>query len=90
LHDEQAAFARKPSSCKPARARARGFDRLGFLTSFKATVIEGLEVVFIVIAVGATGSALLPAALGVAAAGLLVIIAGLAVHRPLSRCQRTP
>ncbi|MDB6114617.1 MAG: hypothetical protein JWQ62_1562 [Lacunisphaera sp.] len=85
LHDEDAAFARETGVLQTGLRRSAGIDKLGFLTSFKATVIEGLEVVFIVIAVGATGSALLPAALGAAAAGLLVVIAGIAVHRPLSR-----
>jgi uncharacterized membrane protein len=85
LHDEEAAFARETRLLQTGARQSPGIDRLGFLTSFKATVIEGIEVVFIVIAVGATGSALLPAALGAAAAGLLVILAGLAVHRPLSQ-----
>src|SRR5205823_13741402 len=53
-------------------------------TSFKAVTLEGLEVIFIVIATGA-GGLLLPAALGAALAGSLVILAGLALHRPLAR-----
>lgn len=54
-------------------------------TAFKAVVLEGLEVVFIVVAVGATGGTLLPASLGAAAAGVLVIALGLIVHKPLAR-----
>ena len=54
-------------------------------TTFKAVLLEGLEVVFIVIAVGATGNLLLPASIGAAAAGVLVIGLGLALHRPLAR-----
>jgi uncharacterized membrane protein len=46
------------------------------MISFKAVVIEGMEVVFIVIAVGATGHMLLPASLGALVAGLLVILLG--------------
>jgi uncharacterized membrane protein len=47
--------------------------------------LEGLEVVFIVIAVGATANALVPASVGAAAAGVLVIGAGAVLQRPLSR-----
>jgi uncharacterized membrane protein len=85
LHDEAAAFARETRLLQAGGPQVPGIDKLGFLTSFKATIIEGLEVVFIVIAVGATGPTLVPAALGAAAAGLLVIGVGIAVHRPLSQ-----
>jgi putative Ca2+/H+ antiporter (TMEM165/GDT1 family) len=60
-------------------------DGVGFMISFKAVVIEGMEVVFIVIAVGATVHMLLPASLGALAAGLLVILLGLVLHKPLAR-----
>jgi Ca2+/H+ antiporter, TMEM165/GDT1 family len=53
--------------------------------TFQAVVLEGLEVVFIVIAVGATGGMLIPASVGAAAAGVVVILLGLVVHRPLAR-----
>lgn len=78
LHDEDAIFARQTQ-------RLASGDGLGFVTSFKAVFIEGLEVVFIVIAVGATGRLLLPAAAGALAAGLLVVLIGFIVHKPLSR-----
>ncbi len=55
------------------------------MTAFKAVVLEGLEVVFIVIAVGAGRGLLLPAGLGALAACVLVLAAGAIVHRPLSR-----
>jgi uncharacterized membrane protein len=63
--------------------RAR-LDRIAVATSFKAVTLEGLEVIFIVIATGA-GGLLIPAALGAALAGSLVVLAGLALHRPLAR-----
>jgi uncharacterized membrane protein len=53
--------------------------------SFKAVVLEGLEVVFIVIAVGATGQMLVPAGIGAAAALAVVLSLGLIVHRPLTK-----
>jgi uncharacterized membrane protein len=49
-------------------------------------MLEGIEVVFIVIALGAAGKGLLiPAGLGALAALLVVVAVGAAVHRPLSR-----
>lgn len=55
------------------------------MTSFQAVLIEGLEVVFIVVAVGAVGKMLWPAALGAFAAGLVVILLGTLLRRPLAR-----
>jgi uncharacterized membrane protein len=48
-------------------------------------MLEGVEVVFIVIAIGAGGAGLLmPASLGALAALLAVIALGVTVHRPLA------
>ncbi|MDB6093907.1 MAG: hypothetical protein JWM32_1469 [Verrucomicrobia bacterium] len=85
LHDEEAAYARETGRLQSQGQTRPAFDKLGFLTSFKATIIEGLEVVFIVIAVGSTSATLLPAAIGAAAAGLGVIILGVALRAPLSQ-----
>ncbi len=84
LHDEVAAFAKEASGLRDmSSASARGIDMPAFLTSFKAVVLEGIEVVFIVIAVAANGT-LLPAAIGAGVALLLVVALGLALRRPLS------
>ncbi len=86
LHDEDAIYAKETSALRadglPNPAR---LDKIAVATTFKAVVLEGLEVVFIVIATGAVGHMLLPASLGAAAAGILVIALGLVVHKPLSR-----
>ena len=55
------------------------------MTALKGVLLEGLEVVFIVIAVGAGGGLLLPASLGALLACALVLLIGAIVHRPLSR-----
>lgn len=85
LHDETKIFARQTQALSTNGYQKSEFDGIGFVTSFKAVLIEGLEVVFIVIAVGATGNMLLPASLGALAAGLLVVSLGFALNRPLSR-----
>jgi len=88
LHDEAAiyakqtaALARHSGGTPPLRAR---LDRVSLATSFKAVTLEGLEVIFIVIATGA-GGLLAPAAVGAALAGSLVILAGLGLRRPVAR-----
>ena len=85
LHDEAAIFARQTQKLRSAPGTGRGIDGLAFITSFKAVLIEGIEVVFIVIAVGAAGNLLVPASIGALAAGLTVVAIGTLVHRPLAR-----
>jgi uncharacterized membrane protein len=80
LHDEAAIYAKEQA----VLARDRGGDRVAVLTAFKAVILEGLEVIFIVIAMGAHGL-LAPAAMGAVLAAALVIVAGFALHRPLAR-----
>ena len=48
-------------------------------------LLEGLEVVFIVIGFGASAGDRAPAVAGAAAAFVVVLVVGIAVHRPLSR-----
>jgi Ca2+/H+ antiporter, TMEM165/GDT1 family len=54
LHDEAIAFVTETEElCDQARQHEARLDWLAGFASFKAVVLEGLEVVFIVIAVGA-------------------------------------
>ena len=86
LHDEAKEFAAQTIRlAASATSTNSGIDLLAIGTTFQAVVLEGLEVVFIVIAVGATGGMLMPASIGAAAAGVAVILLGLVVHRPLAR-----
>ena len=86
LHDELTAFARESSAFTAAtRPDERHLDWIAGLVAFKAVVLEGIEVVFIVVAVGAGRGLLWPASLGALVACLLVIAIGLAVRRPLAR-----
>ena len=82
LHDETAVFA---SETAALRAHTQRLDWLAGLASYKAMLLEGLEVVFVVIAVGAGRGLLVPASIGALAACALVALVGLIVHRPLAR-----
>lgn len=85
LHDEALAYARETARLR-GMARGPGFDMVAFATSFQITMLEGVEVVFIVIAIGAGGAGLLlPASYGALAALAVVIGLGLVLHRPLTR-----
>ncbi|MGA9867836.1 MAG: hypothetical protein WBQ75_15525 [Acetobacteraceae bacterium] len=85
LHDEDAAYARESAALRGLGGIGAGWDRVAVATSFKITMMEGTEVVFIVIAVGAAGNGLLiPAGLGALAALLVVVGLGIALHRPVA------
>src|SRR5204862_2735665 len=62
-----------------------GFDRYALVLSFKSTLLEGLEVAFIVITLGANQGATGIAAAGAVAALVVVVIVGALVRHPLSR-----
>jgi uncharacterized membrane protein len=86
LHDEAEIFHRQVTAAGSAGGvPGAGMDRYAFTLSFKAVLLEGLEVVFIVLTFGANQGSIPLAALGGIAAVLLVGGAGLAVRAPLSR-----
>src|SRR5581483_7422362 len=94
LHDEEAIFEEQM-----AEIRARGevpearFMPFGVALSYKAVLLEGLEVAFIVITFGSSAattiaqqtSGIASAALGAAVAGVLVILVGALVRAPLTK-----
>jgi uncharacterized membrane protein len=86
LHDEATTFAVETAELREQARRIEArLDWLAVLTSFKAVLLEGLEVVFIVIAVSAGRGTVLPASAGALAACMLVAALGFAVHRPLTK-----
>lgn len=86
LHDEAAIFASESAQLANAGGRASAsLDWVAGLTAFKAVLLEGLEVVFIVIAVGAGRGLLWPASLGALAACVAILGIGVIVHKPLAR-----
>lgn len=91
LHDEEAIFEETM-----AEVRARGeniaprIEPFGVALAYKAVLLEGLEVAFIVITFGSSLSTnkalgISSAAIGAGAAGLLVILAGLVIRGPLTK-----
>ena len=94
LHDEEAIFEETR-----AELRARGeniaprFEPFGVALAYKAVLLEGLEVAFIVITFGSSSATnacnttcgIGSAAIGAAIAGILVILAGAIIKAPLTK-----
>ncbi len=86
LHDENAIFQREMVDAQSAGVVVRAsLDWYAFTLSFKGVFLEGLEVAFIVLTFGSTQGNIPLAAAGAAAAILIVGVAGVAIHAPLSR-----
>jgi uncharacterized membrane protein len=86
LHDEDAIFASESAQLTATTdGRRASLDWVAGLTAFKAVLLEGLEVVFIVIAVGTGRGLLWPAAFGALAACLAILGIGIIVHKPLAK-----
>lgn len=85
LHDETAVYAQESAALRASPAAASPWDVVAMLTAYKAVVLEGVEVVVIVLGVGASGGMLVPASIGAIAACAVVALAGAMLHRPLAR-----
>jgi uncharacterized membrane protein len=86
LHDEDEAFRSEREQAAAAGTEMRaGLDWYSFTVAFKGVLLEGLEVVFIVISFGSAQDALGLAAAGAAAAFVVVVTAGVLAQGPLSR-----
>jgi Ca2+/H+ antiporter, TMEM165/GDT1 family len=86
LHDEEQAFRSETEAARRAGTEQHlGLDWFAFVVSFKAVLLEGLEVVFIVLTFGVNADSVPLAVGGAAAACALVVAGGALVHRPLAR-----
>ena len=85
LHDEDAIYQQELAELRSAGGGRGPLDWYGFTVAFKGVFLEGLEVAFIVVTFGTAQGHLGVAALGAAAALVVVLAVGFAVHRPLSR-----
>ncbi len=87
LHDEASAYLREVTAAKaaPASSRRGISDWYAFTLSFKGVLLEGLEVVFIVITFGDNQRDLGAAVIGAAIAVVVVAVTGIAVRAPLAK-----
>jgi uncharacterized membrane protein len=79
LHDEEEEFEETAAALRASREQ-----RAAIATAFSGVLLEGVEVVFIVVALGGVGHTV-PAAVGALAALALVAVVGAAARRPLTR-----
>jgi uncharacterized membrane protein len=84
LHDEDAIFSRTVKSLSDGQQVSKTQDAQGFVVAFKGVFVEGMEVVLIVIGLGASQHRIGWAALAAGAAALLVAGVGALVVRQLS------
>jgi uncharacterized membrane protein len=85
LRDEASAFQREREQAGAAARGTARIDWYSFTVAFKGVLLEGLEVVFIVITFGSTQGRLGLAAAAAAVAVVLVVAVGAVVRGPLER-----
>ena len=85
LHDEDAIFQEEEAVALKIALGQGGFDSYGFALCFKAVLLEGLEVVFIVLTFGGNARNIPLAVAGAALATAAVLAAAIAVRAPLAR-----
>jgi uncharacterized membrane protein len=88
LHDEASAYLREVAAAQSAGGPVqRGLvaDWYAFTLAFKGVLLEGLEVVFIVLTFGANQKNVGAAVIGAGAAVIVVAVTGVAVRSPLAR-----
>ena len=84
LHDEEAIYEAEVELLR-ADGERRAHDWYAFTVAFKGVFLEGLEVAFIVVTFGGTQRNVGLAAVGALAALVVVLVAGVVVHAPLTR-----
>ncbi len=82
MHDEERAYEQTVSEMRSAVTRQ---DWVGFVIALKGVFLEGLEVVFIVVAVGGTSRYFPWAVAGGLLAMVVVAAAGVVVRKPLAK-----
>jgi uncharacterized membrane protein len=85
LHDEELIYQREVAELRAQGLSPTRWDTIGFWISYKALLLEGLEVAFIVITLGSRGSETLAASIvGAAGAFVLTMVAGAFLRKPLT------
>src|SRR5665213_461181 len=83
-HDEDAIYQAEVDALRETKERG-AHDWYAFTVAFKGVFLEGLEVAFIIVTFGGAQKNVGLAAIGAAAALIVVLIAGVIAHAPLSR-----
>jgi uncharacterized membrane protein len=85
LHDESRIYQREVAELQAAPGAQAGMDWTAFTVAFKGVLLEGLEVIFIVITFGLSAGDVTPPLLGAVAAAVVVVAVAAVIHQPLSR-----
>jgi Ca2+/H+ antiporter, TMEM165/GDT1 family len=73
LHDEELIYQREVAELRARGLSPTRWDNAGFWLSYKAMLLEGLEVAFIIIALGSRGDTSLAASIGGAVAAFVLV-----------------
>jgi uncharacterized membrane protein len=85
LHDEEEIYRKEVAELRSQGLKKTEWDWVGMIVAYKAVLLEGIEVAFIVIAFGAKGLGAMNAAIvGAIAAGVIVIALATALRHPLT------
>lgn len=85
LHNEEEIYRREVAELRAQGLTRTEWDWVGTIVAYKAVLLEGTEVAFIVIAFGAAGVAAMNAAIaGAAAAGAVVVGLAAVLRHPLT------
>ena len=85
LHDEEEIYRREVAELRSRGVARTEWDWVGTVVAYKAVLLEGVEVAFIVIAFGAAGVAAMNAAIaGALAAGVIVVALAAILRHPLT------
>ena len=85
LHDEEEIYKREVAQLRAQGLKKTEWDWIGTIVAYKAVLLEGVEVAFIVISFGAKGVSAMSAAIwGALAAGVIVTGVAAAIRGPLT------
>jgi len=85
LHDLAALYAKEVTALEALKRSSSAFDVTAAVRAMRIVIFDGVEVVFIVVALGASESGLLaPATAGAVLAALVIVPLGFVFYRPVA------